>query len=136
MKRSIRLFAALCIGAAAAALIWRAAEEEPPAVIRLETAAEREAWLNLRGWRVGAPEESETQMPYRWQTPAGQRWLALQHAQGLSPEQYGGCRTLRCVYPVENAGAGALYAELLLCDGILAGAQVYNADTQLMQSVR
>jgi hypothetical protein len=29
-----------------------------------------------------------------------------------------------------------LFAELLLCDGMLVGAQVYNAETRLMQSVR
>lgn len=103
--------------------------------ILLETEAEREAWLNLRGWRVGAPETSEAVLPSEWQTLNGQRWLTLQQTQGLSPERYAGQTVTRYLYPVENGGTET-YAELLLCGDALCGAQIYDAETQIMRPVR
>ncbi len=134
MKRSIKIFCVLCVTAAAAAVLLRGQPEPEAPGILLETADERIAWLNLRGWQTGAETQVQTQIPREWKTSAGQRWLQLQHAQGLYPEQFGGQQALRCVYPI--AESDVLFAELLLCDGMLVGAQVYNAETRLMQSVR
>ena len=108
----------------------------PKEEILLADAQSREAWLNLCGWRVGAPEVSETCVPSEWKTPAGQCWLRLQHQQGFSPEQYAGSRAVRYVYPAENAATENCRAELLLCGDVLIGAQVYDAETQLMRPVR
>ena len=103
--------------------------------IVLETPAEREAWLNLRGWQVGAPQESITKVPQQWLTLPGQRWLNIQNLQGLHPEDYAGCDALRLTYPVTGTGQTALKAELLLCGNTLIGAQVYSAETGIIQSV-
>lgn len=135
MKRSLKIFCALCLTAAIAAAAWNNRQTPAESSILLETEAERTAWLNLRGWQVGAVQQSQTQIPQTWKTPAGQRWLQLQHAQGLEPLRFGGKPALRCVYPVENSAGQPLYAELLLCEGVLVGAQVYNAETQIMQSL-
>ncbi|MBQ8920921.1 MAG: DUF4830 domain-containing protein [Oscillospiraceae bacterium] len=95
-----------------------------------------EAWLNLRGWRVAAPEISQTRIPVSWQTDAGQRWLTLQLQQGFDPASYAGKAAERYVYPVLNAPGAYFRAELLLCDGVLVAASVYDASTQTMQAVR
>ena len=133
MKRTC-IICFLLLAASACLLFTQRAPES--GTILLETPDARTAWLNLRGWRVGEEAQSETRIPYTWQTTAGKRWLELQHAQGFFPEQFGGRAALRCVYPVENSGGGMLCAELLLCEGELVGAQVYNAETQIMQSVQ
>ena len=104
--------------------------------VLLSTPQMREAWLNLRGWQVGAPEVTQTQVPQEWRTDAGQQWLALQAAQGLHPERCAGEPAARYVYPVLNAPNAYYYAELLLCGDTLIGAQIYDASTQAMQSVR
>lgn len=110
---------------------------EPPQTELLpETAEGRAAWLNLRGWQVGEPEISETVMPEKWLTPNGQSWLKLQHAQGISPEQFAGAEITRYLYPLTDAGKPGSYAELLLCGNALAGAVVYDSETQLMRPVR
>ena len=108
----------------------------PQDAVLLPDAAAREAWLTLRGWQVGVPSVSETQIPAAWKTQAGQRWLELQHQQGLSPERYAGCAAKRYLYPAENAGSPHCRAELLLCGDALAGAQIYDEETQLMYPVR
>ena len=132
----------LRLGLAAAFLILFAgllilADRQPQAEeILLETEAEREAWLNLRGWRVGEPETSEAVMPAEWTTLNGQRWLSLQQEQGLSPERYAGKNITRYLYPIENGETPELYAELYLCENALCGAQIYCAETGIMRSVR
>lgn len=132
----------LRIGIAAAFLVLFAGlftllhrEPQHEAII-LETAAEREAWLNLGGWRVGEPESSAAVMPDEWVTLNGQRFLALQQTQGLSPEQFAGEAVMRYVYPVENGSAPELYAELWLCGDALCAALIYDAETQIMRPVR
>lgn len=117
--------------------IFTLLQKEPPQEeILLETEAEREAWLNLRGWRVGEPEVSEAVLPTEWRTVNGQRWLSLQQTQGLSPERYAGETVTRYLYPVQNGGSEETYAELLLSGDALCGAQIYDAETQVMRSVR
>ena len=135
-RTALHLLFAFVLLAAFAGLFFLRTQQRQHSEITLADAASRTAWLNLRGWRVGEETQSETRIPYTWQTAAGKRWLELQHAQGLFPEQFGGRAALRCVYPVENSGGGMLCAELLLCEGELVGAQVYNAETQIMQSVQ
>lgn len=139
MKSGVRKFCAVCLFAAAAAVCAQrvlSARQPDAEAILLETDAEREAWLNLHGWRVSQPERTETRVPALFQTSAGQAWLGLQHAQGLWPEQFAGVSAVRYVYPVENTAQQELYAELLLsAEGILIGAQVYSAETGLMQTV-
>lgn len=110
--------------------------ESPQAELLPETAEGRAAWLNLRGWQVGAPEVSEAVMPENWLTPNGQSWLKLQHAQGITPEQFAGAEITRILYPVKNDGKPESYAELLLCENALAGAVIYDSETQLMRPVR
>lgn len=102
----------------------------------LETEAEREAWLNLRGWRVSEPEVSEAVLPAEWTTLNGQRWLSLQQEQGLAPELYAGKPVTRYLYPIENGEKPELYAELYLCENALCGAQIYDAETGIMRVVR
>ena len=104
--------------------------------IILSTPQMREAWLNLRGWRVGTPEVTETCIPAAWETDAGQRWLMLQAEQGFSPESYAGKQAARYLYPVLNAPNEWYMAELLLCGDTLIAASVYDASTQVMQKVR
>lgn len=104
--------------------------------IILSTPQMREAWLNLRGWRVGVPEVTETRVPESWETAAGQRWLTLQAEQGFSPEHYAGQTASRFLYPVLNAPNEWYTAELLLCGDTLIAAEVYDASTQVMQKVR
>ena len=108
----------------------------PQDAVLLPDAAAREAWLTLRGWQIGQADVSETQIPSEWKTPAGQRWLAMQHQQGLAPEQYAGCAAKRYLYPAENGISAHCKAELLLCGDALAGAQIYDEETQLMYPVR
>ena len=110
--------------------------ETPQTEILPDSAEGRAAWLNLRGWQVGEPEISETVMPEEWLTPNGQSWLKLQHAQGISPERYAGRTVTRCRYPLTNGTGSEMYAELLLCENALAGAVVYDSETQLMRPVR
>ena len=110
--------------------------ETPQTEILPDSAEGRAAWLNLRGWQVGEPEISETVMPEEWLTPNGQSWLKLQHAQGIRPEQYAGAAITRCRYPLKNGTGPEMYAELLLCENALAGAVVYDSETQLMRPVR
>ena len=114
----------------------RTKQKPPPDAVILPDAAAREAWLALRGWQVGEPAVSETRIPAEWKTSAGQQWLALQHQQGLSPEQYAGLAAKRSLYPAENAGSAHCKAELLLCGDALAGAQIYDEETQVMRPVR
>lgn len=101
-----------------------------------ESAEGRAAWLNLRGWQVEPPEISTAIMPEEWLTPNGQSWLDLQHSQGITPEQFAGMKITRCIFPIKDDTASNLYAELLLCDNALAGAVVYDSETQLMRPVR
>ena len=140
MKLSDYLLRTACAGIILTALVLQYhanhLKEQPTGELTLATAAEREAFLNLRGWQVAEAEETAIRMPLTWQTQAGQSWLSLQAAQGLYPERYAGCNAMRYLYPVTNAESGTLYAELLLCGDVLIGAQVYNAETQLMQTVR
>ncbi len=110
--------------------------DQAPKELLPESAEGRAAWLNLRGWQVGEPEISEAKMPEEWLTPNGQSWLKLQHAQGISPEQFAGENLTRCLYPVIDDTKTGLYAELLLCENALAGAVIYDAETQLMRPVR
>ena len=110
-------------------------EEAPSGEILLATDADREAWLSLRGWQVGAPETAAAEMPSEWQTVSGQQWLTIQHTQGLSPEHCAGQEITRYIYPVENGETANVYAELWLCGDALAGAVVYDAETQLMRPV-
>ena len=112
------------------------AREAPQRELLPETAEGRTAWLNLRGWQVGEPTVSEAVMPGEWLTPNGQSWLNLQHIQGIQPEQFAGAQITRCLYPLTNGTRPEMYAELLLCDNALAGAVVYDSETQLMYPVR
>jgi hypothetical protein len=118
--------------------VWtlRMHAKPPQDAVLLPDAAAREAWLTLRGWQLGEAKISDTQIPYEWKTPAGMQWLALQHQQGLSPEQYAGCTAKRYLYPAENGVSAHCKAELLLCGDALAGAQVYDEETQIMYPVR
>lgn len=110
--------------------------ESTPTELLPERAESRAAWLELRGWQVGTPEITAAVMPQEWLTPNGQNWLNLQHSQGITPEQFAGREITRCVYPVTNGTKSSLYAELLLCENALAGAVVYDSETQLMRPVR
>ena len=103
--------------------------------VRLESAETRGAWLNLHGWHVGEPTDSEVRLPDTWQTAAGQRWLQIQQSQGLDPERYAGKQAVRYVYPVEQGSSPYQRAELILCGSELVGAEIYDAATQLMQPV-
>ena len=80
--------------------------------------------------------DSAAVMPEEWLTPNGQSWLNLQHSQGISPEQFAGMEITRYIFPVKNGAKPNLYAELLLCENALAGAVVYDTETQLMRPVR
>lgn len=102
--------------------------------IILASAETREAWLNLRGWRVGEPSISAAQMPAAFTTQAGQNWLTIQHQQGLAPEAFAGQPFTRYTYPLTDGTAR--FAELWLCGDVLAGAQIYDAETQIMRPVR
>lgn len=104
--------------------------------VTLADAAAREAWLNLRGWQVTEAETSEITLPQSWQTAAGQSWLRLQSAQGLHPEEYAGKKALRVLYNVPDDTRKHLRAELLLCGNVLVGAQIFDAESGLMQAVR
>lgn len=108
----------------------------PQDAVILPDAAAREAWLTLRGWQLGEPAVSDTQIPSEWKTPAGQGWLLLQHQQGLTPEQYAGCAAKRYLYPAENGVSAHCKAELLLSGDALIGAQIYDEETQVMYPVR
>ena len=119
-----------------AGIIFLGKRKPPQDGILLETEAERKAWLNLRGWRVGEPEISEAVLPAEWTTVSGQRWLSLQQEQGLSPEYYAGKAVTRYLYPIENGETPELFAELYLCGDTLCGAHIYHAETQIMQTVR
>lgn len=110
--------------------------DQPQTELLPETAQGRAAWLELRGWQVGTPEISAAVMPEEWRTPNGQSWLDLQHSQGISPENFAGMEITRCVYPVTNDTRSDIYAELLLCENALAGAVIYDPETQLMRPVR
>ncbi|MBR5370810.1 MAG: DUF4830 domain-containing protein [Oscillospiraceae bacterium] len=138
MKHSLCKFAAAAVTAAAALLLYPrlTQQDTPDEQIILADSSAREAWLNLRGWQVGEPEITEIRLPQSWQSDAGQSWLRLQTAQGLYPERFAGRDAVRCLYPVADEQRQHLFAELLLCDNILVGAQVYDAGSGLMQSVR
>ena len=135
MKTIRRAVLCLLLLTAAAAVLYTQSRTPNKDPLRLADETARTAWLTMRGWQVGEPEISETQIPVSWQTVPGQSWLRLQAAQGLHPEDYAGCAATRVRYPVTNGGSEYMYAELLLCGDILVGAQVYDASTQLMQSV-
>lgn len=118
------------------AAVWGADHAEPQETVRLPDAYTREAWLNLYGWEVTAVSEESVRMPTQYRTHAGQTWLDLQLAQGLSPENYGGQPAVRYVYHVENLRSDTFYAQLLVCGDDLAGAMVYDAATQEMERVK
>ena len=132
----------LCIVAAAAGFFCfrkyggvfqhRASAQE----ILLPNAAAREAWLNLYGWEVSAVSESPMQIPSDYRTAVGSAWEAMQEAQGISPLRYGGQAAVRCLYHIENLCDDTFYAELWICGDALAGAMVYNAETQEMCRVK
>lgn len=128
------LFLLLLLLAAVSVLRQRTKPARNAVILPDEAAAE--AWLTLRGWQIGEPSVSETQIPAEWKTPAGQRWLALQHQQGIFPEQYAGCAAKRYLFSAENGISPHCKAELLLCGDALAGAQIYDEETQLMYPVR
>lgn len=134
-KQLFKIAAVLALLAAALLLIPQKTQQTGEQIILADDAA-RVAWLNLRGWQVDQPEVTEIRLPHSWQTENGQSWLRLQSAQGLHPEQFAGRDAVRCLYPVPDAQRPHLFAELLLCDNILVGAQVYDAESGLMQSVR
>ena len=91
-------------------------------------------WLQLHGWNAADPVRTETVMPDTWETVPGQEWLRIQHAQDLHPENYAGKPVTVCTLSVLN-GAADCRAVLWLCENELAGAEIYHAETQLMQSV-
>ena len=134
-KHMIRAVLFLTAAAVCGAVLLQSRAESQRTEITLRDEAERTAWLSLRGWQVGEPAVSQSLVPDTFQTQPGQSWLRLQAAQGLHPEKYAGCEATRYLYPVTNGGSKYVYAELLLCGDILIGAQVYDASTQLMQSV-
>lgn len=109
--------------------------KRPSDAITLATEEARTSWLSLHGWRTGKPETAAAKMPSEWQTVSGQAWIKLQHAQGLSPEQCAGAEITRYIYPVYDGSHSDLYAELWLCGETLAGAVIYDAETQLMRPV-
>ena len=102
----------------------------------LQNAASAEAWLTLHGWKLGAPTVRNTQIPDAWYTAVGQQWLELQHRQGITPEQYAGLPAKQYLYPVENGISPHCKAELLIVGDALAGAQIYDEETQLIYPVR
>jgi len=136
MKKHLFKIAALSALLAAALLLIPQQNNQTADHIILADDAARIAWLNLRGWQVDQPDISEIRLPNAWQTELGQNWLRLQSAQGLHPEQFAGQNATRCLYPIPDDLRPHLFAELLLCDNILVGAQVYDAESGLMQSVR
>ena len=118
------------------AVFGDSAHAKPQGIVRLPDACTREAWLNLYGWEVTAVSEESMRMPTQYRTDAGQTWLDLQLAQGLSPENYGGRSAVRYVYHVENLRADTFYAQLVVCGDELVGAMVYDAATQEMERVK
>lgn len=135
-RRFLQICAALVLVLAFAALfLLRMSRTYAADEIRLESAETREAFLNLHGWRVGEPTDSEMLLPDIWQTAAGARWLQIQQSQGLHPERYAGQNAVRYVYPVEQGRTDYQRAELILCGNVLVGAEIYDASTQLMQPV-
>ena len=127
--------AMLLLLAAGILLLRKKPEKQANQAIILHTPQMCEAWLNLRGWRVEAPQITQTRMPMSWQTEAGQRWLSLQLQQGFDPAAYAGKPAERYVFPVCNAPGSNYRAELLLCKGALAAAVIYDAETQAMQVI-
>ncbi|MBR3267332.1 MAG: DUF4830 domain-containing protein [Oscillospiraceae bacterium] len=111
-------------------------QNRPQNAVILKTPQMCEAWLNLRGWRVSAPEITQTVIPQQWKTEPGQRWLTLQMQQGFDPAAYAGKEAVRYTFPVLNAPGSECRAELLLCGDTLIAAQIYDASTQIMQAVR
>jgi hypothetical protein len=137
LRDGLRAAAAILLAAVAAyGLFAHKAAQMREKQVTLASAETREAWLNLRGWRVGEPTVTETLMPAEFLTQAGQNWLRIQHAQGIYPERFAGAELTRYLYPVTDAANSTTYAELLLCGDVLAGAQVYDAATQIMRPVR
>lgn len=118
------------------AAVFAARPEPQKDAVLLPDAAAREAWLTLRGWQLGEPAVRDTQIPDAWHNAAGQHWLEIQHQQGLSPEQYAGCPAKQYLYPVENGISPHCKAELLIAGNALAGAQIYDEETQLIYPVR
>lgn len=137
-----RKYCAVCAIVTAAALICLAAlgkQRKDPVhhgEIHLTDAQMCETWLNLYGWEVTPLSQSSTRMPCEYQTEIGQAWLVMQGKQGLSPLDFGGKDAVRYVYRVENMREDTFCAELLLCDDILAGAMVYDAQSGKIQPVR
>ncbi|MCQ2406995.1 MAG: hypothetical protein MJ065_00485 [Oscillospiraceae bacterium] len=103
--------------------------------IKLTDVAAGAAWLELHGWHANTPVQQTTVMPVQWQTVSGQRFLALQQQQGLTPEHHAGETAVRWQYPLENGGSDAWYAELWLCGDTLAAACIYDAETGIMRPV-
>lgn len=135
VRNLLRTAAAVLLAAVAACgLVVIRYEKMRRKQIILASAETREAWLNLRGWRVQEPSAASARMPAAFSTQAGQNWLTLQHQQGLAPEQFAGQPVTRYTYPL--ADGTARYAEIWLCGDVLAGAYIYDAQTQIMRPVR
>ena len=126
----------LCLLLLLLAAVWLMRKQPQQDAVILPDAAAAEAWLTLHGWQLGEPAVRDTQIPDAWSTAAGQRWLTVQHQQGISPEQYAGQCAKQYLYPVENWVSPHCKAELLIAGDALAGAQIYDEETQLIYPVR
>lgn len=133
-QKRLRFFVFLLIAAAAALLYRLHTGSSSQGVPLPDTDAAVISWLKLHGWKASEPVRSETVMPEQWMTLQGQEWLRIQHTQGLHPESYAGKPVTRCVLTVENGNADCR-AELWLCENELAGAEIYQAETQIIQPV-
>ena len=133
-KNGLEVCFAIIVLLTAAAVIAHP-KAPPEEQILLETEDARQQWLHLRGWQVSEPECTSVVIPDQWRTVQGENWLRLQHAQGFSPERYAGQQAEKYIYQIDSDTACAYRAELWLCSNILIGAEVYDAKTQIMQSV-
>lgn len=126
MKRRIRHLPILLIPLFCIFLVFYLHHRSPAQVIPAGTQAQQLEWLAAQGIEAQQALTQEITVPVDFSGNYAD-YAALQELQQLPLRKYAGKSALCATYRIEN-GAQPMYAELLIADGILIGAQCYTPE--------
>ena len=125
-KRTAVILSAAVISSGAF-FICRTDKSLPEKDVILENEYALEGWLNLKGWKVGAPVCSEVTVPEDF-TGVYNDYALIQQKLRLPLEEYKGRRVTRYLYDVENYGGDVpVTAELLISENKLIAAALFES---------
>ena len=122
IKKKTAIIISAAVISAVAFFVCRTDKSLPENDIVLENEYALGSWLNLKGWKVGAPVCTEVTVPEKF-SGIYNDYALIQQKLGLPLEKYKGRRVTRCLYSIENFGGDVpVTAELLVYDNKLIAA--------------